>query len=106
VHNSGTIAIDKAIKLVKQAVLVVDGRRSSMTVEEGFEQFCREGIRIGNGWSATPTGTASFNVALDFINTIGVKEEHDSAIWEVNLLTKQVLYRNKYAKDFSWIPKD
>jgi hypothetical protein len=96
---------DKAIKMVKEAVLVVDGSRSSMNVEDGVQFYFRSpGIRMGNGWSARPTTKDSFNVVLDFINTVGAKEEHDTAMWEVNVVTKKVLYRNKYAKNFSWIP--
>jgi hypothetical protein len=99
---------DKAIALVKKAVLTVDGSQSSETVEGGVRYYFSvgPGIRMGNGWSATSTSKDAFNVALDFINTVGTKEEHDSAIWEANLATKKVLYRNKNAKGFSWIPKD
>jgi hypothetical protein len=44
--------------------------------------------------------------ALDFVNTVGGKEQHDTAMWDVNVVTKKVLYRNKNAKYFSWIPSD
>jgi hypothetical protein len=98
---------DKAIMLVKNAVLVVDGSRSSETIENGVRFYFKlPGLRMGNGWGATSAGKDRFNVALDFINTVGAKEQHDSALWEVNVVTKKVLYRNKYAKGFSWIPKD
>ena len=47
----------------------------------------------------------SFNVVLDFVNSDGKgKEWHDKALWEVNLVTRKVLYRTKFAKAFSWIP--
>ena len=93
--------------MVKKAVLTVDGSRSSETVEGGaLFYFKAPGTRMGNGWSATPISEDTYNVSLDFINTVGNKEQHDSALWEVNLATKKVLYRNKYAKGFSWIPKD
>lgn len=96
----------KAIEIVKKAVLVVDGDRSSMNVEDGVQFYFRmPGNRMGDGWSATPTANDSFNVVLDFINSDGKgKEWHDKAMWEVNLVTRKVLYRNKYAKGFSWIP--
>jgi hypothetical protein len=96
----------KAIEIVKKAVLVVDGSRSSMNVEDGVQfYFGAPGIRMGDGWSATPTANDTFNVVLDFINGDGKgKESHDKAMWEVNLVTRKVLYRTKYAKDFSWIP--
>lgn len=96
---------EKAIEIVKKAILVVDGNRSSMNVEDGVQfYFGTPGVRMGDGWSATPTAKDSFNVVLDFINGDSGKERHDKAIWEVNLVTRKVLYRNKYAKDFSWIP--
>lgn len=99
---------DKAIEIVKKAVLVVDGRRSAMNVEAGFNYFHEyaggNSVHMGNGWSATPTGNDTYNVVLDFINVVAGKEEHDTALWEVNVVTKEVLYRNKYAKYFSFIP--
>jgi hypothetical protein len=100
---------NKAIEMVKKAVLVVDGRRSAMNVEDGIRYFFdyaggNRVIRIGNGWSATPTGKDTYNVVLDFIQIVGGNERHDTAMWEVNVVTKEVLYRNKYAKYFSYIP--
>lgn len=105
--RSDDIASDKAINIVKKAILVVDGSKSSMSVEDGFQFYCRApGIRVGSGWSATLTAKDSFNVVLDFIDGTGVNEHHETALWEVNVATKTVLYRNKSAKAFSWIPKD
>jgi hypothetical protein len=99
VQSSG----DKAIALVKKAVLVVDGDRSSKTVEGGVQfYFTLPDIRMGDGWSATLIAKDSYNVVLDFINL----EDHTKASWEVNLTTKEVHYRNEAAKAFSWIPKD
>lgn len=98
---------DQAIAVVKSSVLVVDGRRSSETVESGaLFYFKAPGIRMGNGWSAKPIGQNSYRVSLDFISVVKGTEQHDSALWDVNLGTKNVLYRNKAAKWFSWIPKD
>jgi hypothetical protein len=96
----------KAIEIVKKAVLVVDGDRSSMNVEDGvLYYFGFPGIRMGTGWSATQTADNTFNVVLDAINSDGKgKEWHEKAIWEVNVVTKKVLYRTKMAKAFSWIP--
>jgi len=96
---------DKAIAIAKKAVLVVDGNRSSETVEGGLNYYFRfPGIRAGNGWSATQTAPSTFNVSVDFVNTVNGQEQHESAVWEVNTVTKKVLYRNKNAKRFSWIP--
>ena len=89
---------DKAIAVVKKALLTVDGSRSSETVEGGvLFYFKAPGIRMGNGWSATAISRDTYNVSLDFINTVGNKEQHDSALWEVHLDTKKVLYRNTCA---------
>jgi len=102
-----TVLGDKAITIVKHAVLVIEGSRSSMNVEDSVQWYLDiPGIRMGNGWSATPITKTTFSVSLDFIETVGVKEQHGTAIWEVNLVTKQVLYRNSHAKGFSWVPKD
>jgi hypothetical protein len=96
---------DHAIEIVKKAILVVDGYRSSETVEGGVNYyFLFPGIRTGNGWSATQTGPNTFNVTVDFVNAVNGQEQHESAAWEVNTATKKVLYRNKNAKRFSWIP--
>ena len=93
-----------AINLTKKAVLIVDGSRSSMNVEDGFKFFCGSpGIRNGEGWAAEKQDDGSFNVILDFING---EMGHEKAIWNTNLKTKRVIYRNKNAKYFSWIPKD
>ena len=77
-----------------------------MTVEEGFRFFTKSpGVNMGDGWSAAPSGKRPqvYDVTLDFIDG-GV--EHSKAIWQADLSTKKVIYRNKYAKAFSWIPKD
>jgi hypothetical protein len=96
----------QVIQIVKKAVLVVDGRRSSMSVNDGFQFYCTApGVRMGDGWSAVSIGRDTFNVLLDFIDGVG-QGHHEKAMWEVNLTTKQVLYRNKFAKDFSWVPAE
>lgn len=103
---ASTSAETTAIETVKKAVLVVDGSRSSMNVEDGAHfYFTAPGNRMGDGWSATQISDKTYNVFLDFINSDGRgKEWHDKAMWEINLATGTVLYRNKYAKGFSWIP--
>jgi len=74
-----------------------------MNVADGFQFFCSPGtgVKAGDGWSAIWTGDGTVDVLLDFVNgNLG----HQKAIWEVNLVTKGVRYRNKNAKYFSWIP--
>jgi hypothetical protein len=50
------------------------------------------GVRMGSGWSATPSGDGSYVVSLDFINTVAEREQHEKALWEANIATKTVLY--------------
>lgn len=98
-------AEQRAVYVVKNAVLTVDGDRSSETVEGGVAYyFGFSGIRMGTGWSAERLSNNNYRVVLDFIDTVGTQEEHASAIWDVDMNTKKVLYRNKYAKNFSWVP--
>jgi hypothetical protein len=92
----------RAIELVKKAVLVVDSSRSSMTVEDGFAFYRKDPeIRLGTGWSAAQSDGNNFLVTLVFING---KMGEAQAIWSVDMSTKKVKYINKAAKAFSWIP--
>jgi len=95
---------ERAIGLVKRAILVVDGSRSSETVENGFNFYMKDpAIRMGSGWSARPSDTGEYTVVLSFIDG---KAGPAEAIWTADLKTGKVQYRNKAAKAFSWIPKD
>lgn len=104
--SSDSTAESKAIKTVKNAVLIVNGSRSSMNVNDGFEWYCSLGMgtSVGDGWSAKKIGNDTYRVSLDFLNKVAGNWQHDKAIWDVNLRTKKVLYRNMYSKGFSWIP--
>lgn len=94
---------ERAISLVKKAILVVDGSRSSETVEEGISFHTKMGgIYMGNGWSARPTDTGEYIVVFSFRDGTGLTD----AIWTADLRSGKVQYRNKNAKAFSWIPKD
>ena len=98
------IDAERAIGLVKRAILVVDGSRSSETVENGFNFYLKvPEIHVGSGWSARPSDTGEYTVVLSFING---KAGPRDAIWTADLKTGKVQYRNKAAKTFSWIPKD
>jgi hypothetical protein len=95
---------ERAINLVKKAILVVDGSRSSETVENGFNFYMKDPeIRMGSGWSARPSDTGEYTVVLSFMDG---KAGPTDAIWTADLRTGKVQYRNKAAKAFSWIPKD
>lgn len=91
----------RAIDIVKKAVLVVDGYRSSMNVEDGVRYYLRfPGLRAGDGWSAIQISPDTFDVYFDFVDG----DNKSKAMWEVSTTTHKVLYRNKYAKGFSSIP--
>lgn len=93
---------ERAIELVKKAVLVVDSSRSLMTVEDRFAFYRKDPeIRLGTGRSAAQSDGNTFLVTLSFVNG-KIGEAH--AIWSVDLSTKKVKYVNKAAKAFSWIP--
>lgn len=95
---------ERAINLVKKAILVVDGSRSSETVENGFNFYMKDPeIRMGSGWSARPSDTGEYTVVLSFMDG---KAGPTDAIWTADLRTGKVQYPNKAAKAFSWIPKD
>jgi len=104
--GAGATPEARALETVKRAVLVVDGRRSSMNVEDGVNWYCNSpGTRMGDGWSTTRVGGNTYSVVVDFIDSDGRGNEwHAKAMWEVNLDTGNVMYRNKYAKGFSWVP--
>lgn len=97
-----------AIATVRNATLVVDGRRSSETVEAGVTFFLtlpgQNQATFGNGWSAILNSDGSYSVALDFINVVNGTKQHEQAIWQVKLDTREVLYRNQNAKMFSYVP--
>ena len=93
-----------AINIVKHAILTVPGNGKSATdIEDNLALFTKPGtgVTLAKGWSATSTGTNTFNVSYDFIDG-GSGEKQ--AIWSVNVATKQVKYVNEAAKVFSWTP--
>jgi len=93
-----------AISIVKHAILTVpDVGRSATDIEENIALFLKpgSGVTQGKGWSATHTGSNTFNVAYDFIDASRGEQQ---AIWSVNNVTKQVNYVNQSAKYFSWSP--
>jgi hypothetical protein len=93
-----------AVELVKNATLVVDGSRSSMTVADGFSFYTKDPeIRVGSGWSAHQSEGNTFLVSLSFIDG---KVGEDHAVWSVDLSSRKVKYVNKAAKAFSWIPAE
>lgn len=100
----------KAISLVQMATLSVDGRKSTKTVQDGFDfygNFTHGEVHEGNGWRASSKGGDEFEVALDFIN--GRKDGADwkcEATWQANVQTGEVRYTSKYAKLFSYIPEE
>lgn len=94
-----------AIDLVKKAVLTVPGLgRSATNIQENITWALQPpGTSPGNGWSAKAEKGKTYLVAFDFIDG---KAGHTQAIWSADMGTKKVQYINKYAKIFSWSPKN
>jgi hypothetical protein len=94
----------EAISLVKSAVLLVDGKRSSAAIGETVNGFLTPstGIKIGKGWSAISKGSDVYEVQLDIVDAAN----DGPAIWEADLRTKRVRYINSTAKYMSYLPPD
>ena len=94
----------EAISLVKSAVLVVDGNRSSATIGDTVSQFLQPstGIRMGKGWSAIQKSPDTCEVRLDIIDAAN----DGPAIWEADLRSHKVKYVNMTAKLMSYLPPD
>lgn len=92
-----------AISLTKKAVLTVDGRRSSEDVEHTIELYLQNPEIKAGSWSAKQESGTKYVVSYGFTNGDAGAE---TAMWTVDLATKQVTYLNKYAKNFSWAPAD
>jgi hypothetical protein len=97
--------LDAAIRLVKKAVLTVDGRRSSMDVEDDIAFLIKAptGLKAGKGWSVTKGSGSKYVVNYGFIN--GALGEA-LATCEADVSTKSVRYVNDNAKTFSWVPAE
>jgi len=96
----------KAITLVKAAVLISNGSRSSANVGTLVGSFMTiRGVTPHNGWTAKRMALASgddtYMVTFDFIDSrVGEME----AVWSANLTTGPVHFTNKAAKNLSWQP--
>lgn len=89
-----------AVNLVKDAVLVVDGSRSSATVGSTVEMFMRApGLRPGLGWRAELDTGKKYSVIFAYVDGSHGPAE---AIWSADVATRKVAYVNKTAKYMSW----
>jgi hypothetical protein len=92
--------LDVAVHLVKKALLTVDGRRSSMDIEDciAFLTQSPTGLKPSKGWSVTKRSGSKYVASYSFINgTLG----ENLATWEVDVSTKFVHYTNENAKNGS-----
>lgn len=97
--------LDAALQLVKKAVLTVDGRRSSMDIEDclAFLTQSPTGLKPSKGWSVSKGSGSKYVASYSFINgTLG----ENLATWEVDVSTKFVRYTNDNAKNLSWVPAE
>ena len=94
-----TVDHDRAIRLVKDAFLNVDGRLARTNVEDHVEQLLHSPeVRTATGWSARCVGEGQWQVTFAFVN--GVLGDA-SALWKADLNTGQVRYLNHFAEGFS-----
>lgn len=97
--------LDVALHLVKKAVLTVDGRRSSMDLEDciAFLTQSPTGLKPSKGWSVTKENGSKYLASYSFINgDLG----ESLATWEVDVSTKFLRYTNENAKNLSWVPPE
>lgn len=95
--------ISRAVEIVKNAVLTVDGRRSAGPIHQVVNCFLSSpGITPRDGWSCDRQANGLIRVVYSFWD--GAKPS--LAEWSVLLETGEVRYRNRFAKRFSWIPED
>jgi len=97
--------LDVALHLVKKAVLTVDGRRSSMDIEDciAFLTQSPAGLKPSKGWSVSKGSGSKYVASYSFINgTLG----GNLATWEVDVSTKFVRFTNENAKNLSWVPAE
>ena len=78
--------------------------RSATNVQENIDLFMKSpGLSLGKGWSAKAEQGKTYVVTFDFKDG---KAGPAQAVWSADLETKKVQHVNKYAKIFSWTPKD
>jgi hypothetical protein len=98
--------IERAFDLLKNSVLNVQGHdqpRSSEPVIEVVQHYMRApGLREKDGWRANVRLPGIVEVTYSFWDGATARE----ARWQVMARSKEVRYRNSYAKMLSWLPDD
>lgn len=90
-----------AIDVVKNAVLVVDGRISAEPVGKVVELYMSSpGLRPLNGWNARALPNGAFHVIYSYWNG----DQPAAADWLTIPETNEVRYHNLYGKYMSWSP--
>jgi len=93
--------LDEAIRIVRQVVLTVQGRKSASPVGEVVDLFMSSpDLRVFNGWSANAQANGAIVVTFSFWNG----KTPENATWIVILETSEVRYSNLYGKYMSWAP--
>jgi hypothetical protein len=95
--------ISQAVEIVRNAVLTVDGRRSASPIHEVIDRFLGSpGLRVRDGWSCDRQANGLIRVVYSSWDGAHPR----LAEWVVLLDTREVRYRNRMAKWFSWLPED
>ncbi len=93
--------LEEAIRIVRQVVLTVQGRKSTSPVGEVVDLFMSSpDLRVFNGWSANAQANGAIVVTFSFWNG----KTPENATWIVLLETCEVRYSNLYGKYMSWAP--
>ncbi len=98
IDNSAALS---AIRLVRNAVLTIDGSRSAENVGAVVDSYMAIRELKPGGWRAERIGAGTYTVIFDFING---KDGPDRALWSADLNNRTVRPLNKNGKYFSWMP--
>lgn len=95
--------VGASIQIVKSAILTVDGRKSSATVDEVIKYFLAlPGIKEREGWSCRTLANDAIVVEYSYWDD----DKPAIAEWIAILEAGAVRYRNLDGKYLSWLPDD
>jgi hypothetical protein len=95
--------IVRAISIVQNSVLTVDGNISAGSIQKVIEYFMSiPNLRVCNGWSGEVQANGLVRVTYSYWNGA----ESASAIWDILVDSGEVRYRNRLGKWLSWLPSE
>jgi hypothetical protein len=96
-------SIARAISIVQNSILTVDGRISAGSIQKVVEYFMSvPELRVCNGWSGEVQANGLIRVTYSYWNGA----EPAAAIWDILVDSGEVHYRNRYGKWMSWMPSE